>query len=298
MGHQKIAPLARFSDKYYANQRAPLTLPLVFLLFLLCLSLLTQCGIDSAQNTTYLHSDLNITEDQFEFLIAQLQQPSQMIARLYPSLFLNLIADTLRQPEALFLLVDKYHALSTSYRPYDLVSLDDYRKHLVLNVEGMLISAIIMPDLLAMVEEARLDGYELSISSAYRSYDYQAALYQRHVADLGEVEAQRISAHAGHSQHQLGTAIDFGSVSPAFDDTGVARWLVNNAWLFGFSLSYPSHSEHLTGYRYESWHWRYIGRPAALLERYFFNSMQQAMLTFIERNRSLFASSQTASRTQ
>ena len=298
MERQKIGLIDRFDGIYLANRRVPCAWPSIVLLVLLSFSLLTQCGIDRTQNTNYLHPELSITEDHLEFLIAQLQQQSQMIAHLYPALFLNLIADTFQQPEALTLLVDKHYSLSASYKPHDLVSLDDYRNHLALNVEGMRVSAIIIPDLLAMVEEARLDGYELSISSAYRSYDYQALLYQRHVAELGEIEAQRVSAQAGHSQHQLGTALDFGSVSSAFNNTGAARWLENNGWRFGFSLSYPPHSEHLTGYRYESWHWRYIGRSAALLERYFFDGMQQAMLTFIERNRSLLTKNQIINKTQ
>lgn len=252
-------------------------------LYLLSFLFLTQCGNSKTQ---LAYSESGLTAEQFELLLTQLEPPAREIAKKYSYLFVDLIQLALQQPTALTILVDKDNSLG-NYVPPDLIPLDRYRNRLVLNVEGMLVSRIIISDLLAMVAEAAEDGYRLDISSAYRSYSYQGALYQRHATQLGEAEASRVSAQAGHSQHQLGTAVDFGSVTSEFDTTGAAQWLRDNGWRFGFSLSYPPHSEHITGYRYESWHWRYIGRSAALLERYFFGSQQQEMLSFLENNRHL-----------
>jgi D-alanyl-D-alanine carboxypeptidase len=78
-----------------------------------------------------------------------------------------------------------------------------------------------------------------------------------------------ISARAGHSQHQLGTAIDFSSaeindgLSGIFANTQASKWLNENAWKYGFVISYPEGGEYATGYSYESWHYRYIGRSNA-----------------------------------
>jgi hypothetical protein len=90
-----------------------------------------------------------------------------------------------------------------------------------------------------MVEAARLDGVLLDISSTYRSYTYQENLFAYWVDQLGREEAERVSARAGTSQHQLGTTVDFGSVTTAFAAEPGGIWLSEHAHRFGFSLSYP-----------------------------------------------------------
>ena len=119
------------------------------------------------------------------------------------------------------------------------------------------------------------------MSSAYRSYDYQAGLYNRHVEQLGKAAADRVSARPGHSQHQLGTTIDFGSIAAGYGETPNGRWLAAHAWRFGFSLSYPAGYEEYTGYDYEPWHFRYLGRVGTRLEREFFAGLQQRFLVFL-----------------
>ena len=101
--------------------------------------------------------------------------------------------------------------------------------------------------------------------SGYRSYSTQINTYNYWVGVNGIDGADKISARAGHSQHQLGTAIDFSSSEVAdglggsFRYTKAATWLAENAWRYGFAISYPSGYEAVTGYSYESWHYRYIG---------------------------------------
>ncbi len=99
---------------------------------------------------------------------------------------------------------------------------------------------------------------------------------------MGEAAADRESARAGQSQHQLGLAVDFGSIDDSFAETAAAAWLAVNASRRGWSLSYPKGLETVTGYRWESWHYRYLGTAAAALERKRFVGVQQYALAFLE----------------
>ena len=201
-----------------------------------------------------------------------------------PREFLEMIEDVLELPEEQVLLVDKNHALPSSYEPSDLVDLAAY--DLYLNKEGMQLREVLMPDLLKMNEDASAAGLRLVLSSTYRSYDYQERVFQYHVDTIGEEQAKRESAEPGKSQHQLGTTIDFGSITPAFGNTEEGKWLKKNAWKYGFSLSYPENTEDITGYIHEIWHYRWLGRVCTRLERDFFNGIQQYMLEFLHENRS------------
>ena len=196
-----------------------------------------------------------------------------------PAYFIQLVTTFLKGPEDYYILVDKSHPLPASYYPDDLVQLD---KHpFVLNKQGLTLRRGVVPDLLAMAESARAEGISLPISSTFRSYEYQEKVFQYNVEQLGEQQAKRESAEPGKSQHQLGTTIDFGSITPAFADTEAGKWLEEYAGEYGFSLSYPEGFEDITGYMHESWHYRYIGRTGTRLEREFFSGIQQYMLEFI-----------------
>ena len=126
------------------------------------------------------------------------------------------------------------------------------------------------------------DGITLLVSSTYRSYDYQKKLFARYVAQDGEALAERYSARAGTSQHQLGTAIDFGSITDEFAETKQGKWLYAHAAEYGFSLSFPAGYEDVTGYMWECWHYRYIGKDACALQKKWFGDIQQYMMEFID----------------
>ncbi len=185
----------------------------------------------------------------------------------------------------LLVLVDKKHALDPAFEPGDLVSLNGYP--LARNRQDLRLRASIMPAVLEMDAAARAAGARLVYSSSYRSYAYQESVYARHVSQMGREGADRVSARPGHSQHQLGTAIDFGSIDDSFADTAAGKWLAGNAWRFGFSLSYPKGYEAVTGYDWESWHYRYITQAGALLERGYFGGIQQYFLLFLDEYRRL-----------
>ena len=183
-------------------------------------------------------------------------------------------------PDVLLILVDKQHELGRDFVPQDLVPVTTGRSYIP-NRADLSLRRIAEESLEAMAASARAAGITLVVSSTYRSWDYQKTVYERNVRQLGQAEADRESARPGTSQHQLGTAVDFGSITDAFAATAAGRWLSDNAWQWGWSLSYPDGYEPFTGYRWESWHYRYIGIKAARLERDWFNGIQQFMLEFI-----------------
>ncbi len=203
-----------------------------------------------------------------------------------PADFLLLMAGVLDEPQDLFVLVDKENSLFADYVPPDLVGLDDYG----LNVtrSGLLLRQAVMPAVMEMTETARLSGIEITFSSAYRSYERQAEIYDREVKTYGRETADRESARPGHSQHQLGTVIDFGSISDGYEATPEGAWVAEHAGEYGFSLSYPDGYEAETGYRYESWHYRYITRPGARMQQEYFGNVQQYFLEFLNAHGSYF----------
>jgi len=199
-----------------------------------------------------------------------------------PRNFLDLVAKVLDEPAIFFSLVDKSHALAPDYEPDDLVNLKDYS--LTVLWGDLLVRKAIMPAALDMANAAKADGATLVFSSGYRSFEYQKSVYAREVKTYGQEMADRESARPGASQHQLGTAIDFGSITDTFAQTRAGKWLAAHAWEYGFSLSYPQGYESITGYRYESWHYRYITKPGVLLQRKYFGDIQQYMLAFLNEN--------------
>jgi D-alanyl-D-alanine carboxypeptidase len=115
----------------------------------------------------------------------------------------------------------------------------------------------------AMWEEARDAGVDFYVTSAYRSYATQKRLFNNYAAKHGEKAANKFSARPGQSEHQLGTTVDLAVpghvLASSFGGTTPGRWLAENAYRYGFIMSYPEGSTGITGYIYEPWHFRYIG---------------------------------------
>jgi D-alanyl-D-alanine carboxypeptidase len=134
-----------------------------------------------------------------------------------------------------------------------------------------------------LVAGAVADGEKLVVASVYRSYEYQQRSHENLRSVLG-ADAGRLSATAGHSQHQLGTAVDFTDAAVGyklgvpFARTSDYRWLEHHAWEYGFVLAYPRGEEERTGYRWEPWHYRYVGvRDAKRIE-----DSDQSLQEFLE----------------
>ena len=114
-----------------------------------------------------------------------------------------------------------------------------------------------------MKADAAKDGIYLSIVSGFRSYTYQGQLYSSYVNRDGKAAADTYSARAGHSEHQTGLAMDINNAGSSFNNTKEAKWLAANCVKYGFIIRYPLGKEDITGYQYESWHVRYLGRELA-----------------------------------
>lgn len=162
--------------------------------------------------------------------------------------------------------VDTIYRLPRRYAPDDLVG----TARAGLN-SGYKVSRVVIDDLRDMAAAAQDAGAGLAVQSAYRSYQYQVTTFAGWVARSSEAEARKVSARPGHSEHQLGTALDFRSADDAtppwelddFADTDAGGWLLDHAWEYGFVLSYPRGAADETCYSYEPWHYRYVGREIA-----------------------------------
>ena len=179
------------------------------------------------------------------------------------------IKDCSRSGDDLLVLVNKEYKLPSTYIPNGLIKV---REDVIRRGSNYYLRSILINDLKSMVDDIKGSGIDLSIVSAYRSYSTQQSTYQYWVSYNGGCVdcTDRISARAGHSQHQLGTTLDFSSneindgLGTQFTNTKASTWLKENAYKYGFVIGYPQGYESVTGYSYESWHYRYIGRENAL----------------------------------
>lgn len=114
------------------------------------------------------------------------------------------------------------------------------------------------------LEKAGADaGYTYTIVSGFRSYEEQDTLYHNYVNRDGQAAADTYSARPGHSEHQTGLTMDLNCAGDAFHNTPEAKWLAENCWKYGFIIRFPKGKEDKTGYKYESWHIRYVGKDWA-----------------------------------
>ena len=163
------------------------------------------------------------------------------------------------------IVLDSAWRLPPGYAPTDLVPVS-----LAGFASDLLLRAIVIDDLRALRDAAEADGVHLAVQSAYRSEAYQDQVHQGWVRLLGAERAAAVSARAGHSEHQLGTALDLRSADgpPAWDlddwaTTAEGAWVAEHAARFGFVVSYPRGARDVTCYDYEPWHLRWVGRAAA-----------------------------------
>lgn len=161
-------------------------------------------------------------------------------------------------------LVDWILTLGPKYRPPDLVSVSQAV------AGGGLIREVAIDDLNAMADAARKNGTPIKALSPFRGYKQQVNLFYSYAGrDLSNFEsAITYSARPGHSEHQTGLAIDFGSIGDTrltsnWEVTPAGGWMAKNAWKYGWLMSYPDGEKDDVCYRYEPWHYRYVGREMA-----------------------------------
>lgn len=142
------------------------------------------------------------------------------------------------------LVVNKTYSIPSSYYPGDLTS-------------------EVKDNMNNMFADAKTLGLNIYLSSGFRSYNTQKYIYNNYVSYDGKEAADTYSARAGHSEHQTGLAFDVNTVDDTFIGTQEAIWLSENAYKYGFILRYPNGKDNETGYKYESWHFRYVGNELA-----------------------------------
>ncbi|MCH5267909.1 MAG: D-alanyl-D-alanine carboxypeptidase family protein [Lachnospiraceae bacterium] len=171
-------------------------------------------------------------------------------------------------PQSVTVLVNRDYLLPEDYIPPDLVVpkitfsfYGTYEKNYMRKV-----AATALEKLFAAATE---EGIRLRGVSAYRSYSRQKEIYNRNVSTKGEVNANKVSAVPGSSEHQTGLTIDVSSPSvrcaleESFGNTTEGKWLAKNCYKYGFIIRYPKGKEDITGYSYEPWHLRYVGKNLA-----------------------------------
>lgn len=161
-------------------------------------------------------------------------------------------------------IISKTNPFPVDYVPAELKIPDVYTRTDKSDIERSVRSDIEQP-LIDMFNAAENDGYNLMIGSGYRSAALQKVYFDNLANSIGEDAANQSIAYPGQSEHQTGLAVDISAVSRqcyldnCFAATSDGQWLANNSYKYGFTLRYPSGKESITGYRYESWHFRYVG---------------------------------------
>ncbi len=157
----------------------------------------------------------------------------------------------------------KIYFLNENYIPKQLTDVDPkylYDK----NKQSQMLSQV-YPFMQGLLDASAIEGVSLQIISAYRSFGTQAILKSGYKIIYGAGTANSFSADQGYSEHQLGTTVDFttpkiGATFSGFDKTPEYKWLLSNAYKYGFIMSYPKEN---TYYIFEPWHFRFVGLALA-----------------------------------
>lgn len=163
------------------------------------------------------------------------------------------------------MLVNKYYNLNKEYQPDDIIPISS--SYAWGDNGSKTTRQITFDAYLNMYNAAKEDGINLMINSSYRTYEEQETVYKNYENKYGSEYADEIAARPGHSEHQTGLALDIfcttNSNRNTFKDTEAYQWLLNNAHKYGFILRYPEGKENITGFTFESWHYRYVGKEIA-----------------------------------
>lgn len=164
-------------------------------------------------------------------------------------------------------LINKSNSVTDSFVPEDLILPDKRATDRAESNQYLVRTAALAFNELS--EAAENEGYEIVVTTAYRSYGFQKILYDNYVAKDGQEAADRYSARPGTSEHQSGLAADVSSPSvnykltQEYANTLEGQWLATNCHNFGFVIRFPEGKEDITGYMYEPWHIRYVGKEVA-----------------------------------
>ena len=181
-------------------------------------------------------------------------------------------------PQSMHTLVNKYYQLPLTYEPDDLVEINDktlsygakYGKHTA--------RQIVYDDFQALVQACKQHGFELYVCSGYRSTSWQEEIYNHMVDTYDQATADKTCSRPGHSENTTGLGLDVGLDQYQFEDIVTHpsyQWFLSQLNDYGFIIRYPSQKQDLTGYEYEPWHIRYLGKELA-------KKVEKSKLTFDE----------------
>ena len=171
------------------------------------------------------------------------------------------------------MLVNKYNYLTEDYEPDNLVKVSSTYAY-----EGNILRSDVIEIFKTMVDDAKKEDIKLILNSSYRTYKDQDNTWTTRKNMSGIAKADSYAARAGYSEHQTGLAVDineYQSTEDDFENTASFKWLNEHAHEYGFILRYPKDYEDITGYSYESWHYRYVGTDVA-------TKIKQENITFDE----------------
>ena len=152
-------------------------------------------------------------------------------------------------------LINKYNYVTKDYIPNDLIE-----------TNGLKINKEAYDNFLKMKEDINKDNLNIRIISAYRTYEYQENLYNNYLKKDKQELVDSYSARPGYSEHHTALAIDIDNNNLDFNKFHLTKeftWMQENAYKYGFILRYPKDKENITGYSYEPWHYRYVGKDIA-----------------------------------
>jgi len=203
----------------------------------------------------YLEYFIDNNSDDLEHIIAIVNVKSN-----YDHYDTDVVTNTDITKENL-LLVNKYTKLSEDYVPENITNIP-----LSYAFEGNQTTEEVLSAFKSMATAAKKEDLTLIVNSSYRDYQSQEEVWKNYEDAYGEEYADSIAARPGFSEHQTGLALDiitYGANKNTFEETDEFKWLEKNAHKYGFILRYPKGKEDITGYEYESWHYRYVGATAA-----------------------------------
>lgn len=189
---------------------------------------------------------------------------------------------------SIHVLVNKENSLPLNYVPN--LSLPDVPLNTAKSESELSVDTRIIEKVEQLFADAKKADLEIMLASAYRSVELQDFYYTNYVNTYSQEEADKFSAKPGHSEHQTGLAIDIAELNDnscyleqCFAATEAGEWLKSNAHRYGFILRYPKDESDITGYQFEPWHFRYVGKNVAKViyeqeltfEEFYQNSLEE-----------------------
>lgn len=159
-----------------------------------------------------------------------------------------------------YILINKFYYVDKEYVPNHLEEITICTKGSLYLVEEAKIQFE------KMCQDVQKENLKIRAISAYRDYTYQLNLYNKYLVHDTKKNVDTYSARAGYSEHQSGLTVDLDNTVTDFNNfesTDEFLWLEENAYKYGFILRYPKNKEKITGYSYEAWHYRYVGKEIA-----------------------------------